>query len=191
MTSPTVAVLFARSDSTYKALPGCDVYDAERDARTWQGGAPIVAHPPCRSWGGLRHRAKPREDERDLALFAVDMVREWGGVLEHPARSTLWLYRCMPAPGVRDWWGGWTLPIVQSWWGHRAEKATWLYIVGCAPLDVPTMPLNLGRAPRVVSQRTGKRKGMPGWRPGMRTAEREATPPALAEWLCQLARRCR
>lgn len=33
-----VAVLFARADSVYKGLPGCDVWDAERDARLWQGG---------------------------------------------------------------------------------------------------------------------------------------------------------
>lgn len=30
-----VAVLFARTDSVYKGLPGCDVYDIERDARTY------------------------------------------------------------------------------------------------------------------------------------------------------------
>ena len=33
----TVAVLFARADSHYKALPGVDVYDMERDARTYDG----------------------------------------------------------------------------------------------------------------------------------------------------------
>lgn len=33
----TVAVLFARADSHYKALPDCDVYDMERDARTYDG----------------------------------------------------------------------------------------------------------------------------------------------------------
>ena len=44
-----VAVLFARADSIYKTLPGCDVYDIKRDARTWPGGCPVVAHPPCRA----------------------------------------------------------------------------------------------------------------------------------------------
>ena len=29
----TVAVLFARSDSIYKSMPECDVWDIERDAR--------------------------------------------------------------------------------------------------------------------------------------------------------------
>ncbi len=39
----TVAVLFARADSHYKALPGSDVWDAERDALRWPGGCPVVA----------------------------------------------------------------------------------------------------------------------------------------------------
>jgi len=40
MNGRQVAVLFARSDSNYKAIPGCDVYDIERDARTFGGGCP-------------------------------------------------------------------------------------------------------------------------------------------------------
>ncbi len=35
----TVAVLFARQDSVYKQLPGTDVWDIDRDARKWPGGA--------------------------------------------------------------------------------------------------------------------------------------------------------
>ena len=42
-----IAILFARKDSVYKAMPGLDVYDFERDALTWPGGAPLIAHPPC------------------------------------------------------------------------------------------------------------------------------------------------
>jgi len=101
----------------------------------------------------------------------------------------------LPAPGQRDAFGGWTLPIVQSWWGHRAEKATWLYIVGCAPAEVPQMPMLLGESSHVITQcRTvsgGRlRKGMRGWRPECTKAEREATPPALAAWLVDLAAAC-
>jgi hypothetical protein len=33
-----VAVLFARANSNYKRLPGVEVYDLARDARTFQGG---------------------------------------------------------------------------------------------------------------------------------------------------------
>ncbi len=58
----TVAVLFARADSHYKALQGVEVYDMERDARTYDGPWPVVAHPPCRAWGRLRQFANPRPD---------------------------------------------------------------------------------------------------------------------------------
>ena len=46
-----VVVLFVRADSIYKTLPGVECYDEARDARTWPGGCPVVAHPPCRTWG--------------------------------------------------------------------------------------------------------------------------------------------
>lgn len=181
-----VAILFARADSCYKALPGCDVWDAERDARRWPGGCPVVAHPPCRAWGRLRHFAKPRQDEKALALWAVEQVRKFGGVLEHPASSTLWPAAELPAPGERDQWGGWTLPIHQHWWGHRAEKATLLYIVGCDPANVPPLPYRMDEPTHVVQSR--KRTG---YRPHITKAEREHTPPELAKWLVELAASCK
>src|SRR5574337_681161 len=84
-TAMTVAVLFARADSIYKALPDCDVWDAERDARRWPGGCPVVAHPPCRAWGRLRTFARPRPDEMNLARLAVALVREFGEAQRLPA----------------------------------------------------------------------------------------------------------
>ncbi|WOB24765.1 MULTISPECIES: hypothetical protein [Xanthomonas] len=187
-----VAILFARADSIYKTLPGCDVYDIERDARTFQGGMPVVAHPPCRAWGSLKHFAKPAPGEKELAIWAVDQVRACGGVLEHPAGSQLWPTMALPSPrGMeRDRWGGWTLAIWQSWWGHRADKATKLYVVGCEPADIPDFPLRLGLSTHVVSTSSSIRVGHPMYRPQLRKAEREHTPPPLAEWLVELARRC-
>lgn len=184
-----VAVLFARADSIYKTMPGVDVWDEARDARKWQGGAPAIAHPPCRAWGSLRHFAKPVPGEKELALFAVDQVRKFGGVLEHPLNSSLWPAAGLPAPGPIDEFGGFTLPIDQDWFGHRAEKATKLYVVGISPRDLPAFPIKLEDPPYLVSPRAGFRKGMPGWRPELRTAEREHTPPLLAAWLVDIARR--
>jgi len=98
-----VAVLFARADSIYKTLPGCDVYDIERDARTWPGGCPVVAHPPCRAWASLRNHAKPREGEKDLAHFAVAMVRKWGGSTR--ASAVVYAVACCGFARAKRWAG--------------------------------------------------------------------------------------
>lgn len=184
-----VAALFVRPDSVYKTLSAVDAWDIERDALRWPGGVPIVAHPPCRAWGGLRHFAKPRPGERDLALWAVDQVRRWGGVLEHPAASMLWPVAGLPAPGERDVHGGWTLVIDQDWWGHRAEKRTRLYIVGVQPRDIPAIPLRLDEPTHVIAPCRRLRAGMSGYRPIVSKPEREHTPFDLAHWLVDLARR--
>ena len=179
-----VAVLFARSDSVYKTMPGCDVYDLERDARTYNGSLPVIAYPPCRGWGRLRQFAKPLPGEKELAFFAVDNVRENGGFLEHPEASRLWGEYGLPPAGERDDFGGYTLPVSQYWWGHKAEKRTWLYICGPEPRLLPAMPFVLGEATHVVSSsRGGKRPA----RPEISKADRERTPPPFAQWLFDLA----
>lgn len=180
----TVAVLFARRDSVYKTLPDVDVYDIDRDARTWPGGCPVVAHPPCRSWGRLRQFAKPRDDEKALGPWAVEKVRACGGVLEHPAESTLWAHCGMPRPGrFPDGYGGWTLPIDQFHFGHRAEKSTWLYIVGNEPDELPPIPVREGSPTHCVRPT----KSYPRL-PSITKAEREHTPEPLSHWLVAVAR---
>lgn len=187
-----VAVLYARADSNYKAMENVDVWDAERDARNWPGGCPVVAHPPCRAWSALAHLAKPRPDEKDLARHAVRMVREWGGVLEHPTSSRLWPDQGLPEPGEYDQWGGYTLIMPQWWFGHRADKPTRFYIVGCPIRLLPEVPLVLGVAPCVVTTSKRKCKTPPSeWRERLGTREKEATPPKMADWLVSVARICR
>ncbi len=189
------AVLFARPDSVYKKIDGLDVYDMERDARRFSDNFPVIAHPPCRAWGELSHMAKPRPDEKQLAIFAAGVVRKNGGVLEHPKKSKLWAEIGCLAPGQIDDFGGWILPIHQNWFGHKAEKKTYLYIVGVAPGQIPDFPIVLGRASHVVTQ-PGRRaggnrlkKGDVGWRPEITKAEREHTPIDLALWLVDLVQR--
>lgn len=186
-----VAVLFARADSVYKTLPGCDVWDAERDARRFDLTCPVVAHPPCRAWSRASQFAKPRADEKDLARWAVHVVRHCGGVLEHPEGSSLFREALLPSPGTSevDPFGGYVLPVWQSWWGHRCEKPTWLYIVGVSRDLLPAVPLVLGQSERVLFNRRGLRSGMHGFRTEVQRAEREHTPPDLARWLVELARR--
>lgn len=167
-----VTILYARVKSEYKELG--DAWDIKRDARMWPGGNAVVAHPPCRGWGKLRHMAKPRTTEKSLAIHSVIMVRLWGGVLEHPEWSTLWEEMKLPKPNEKpDQYGGWTMSIDQKWFGHRARKRTWLYIVGCKAKEIPAYPINLEKAVKTVED--------------MGQAERERTPRALAEWLVKLA----
>lgn len=192
--SREVAALFCRADSNYKAIPNVHAYDADRDARTYDGPWPVIAHPPCRGWGQLRHMATlVRPDERNLARLSVALVREFGGVLEHPSQSDLWRAQKLPAPGARDQFGGFSLVVDQFWWGHRARKRTVLYIVGCAPADVPGMPMILGNAPMLCGTSGRKKDGTrtPQARPEIKKSEREHTPPALCAWLVELAQRCK
>jgi hypothetical protein len=186
-----VSVLFVRPDSIYKTL-GVDCWDIERDARNWPGGNPIIAHPPCRAWGRFAHRAKPRPDEKDLARWAVRQIRLNGGVLEHPAASKLWSDQRLPGPKEVDAWGGYTISVNQSWWGHKAQKKTWLYIVGCPLSELPQMPLNFNGIEYFIATTKNRKRGP---RPKMfkwcTKSEREATPIEFAKWLIQVASLCR
>lgn len=183
-----VAVLYVRGDSVYKSL-GVDCWDIERDARLYSGPFPVVVHPPCRAWGRLRHFAKPRLDEKALGLHAASMVRKYGGVLEHPAASTLFAAAGLPRPGCGvDDFGGWSIQVPQFWWGHRAYKSTWLYVVGCAPGSIPRFPLVLGDAPCTVGLYSGRDRAT--CRKEISKKEREATPVDFARWLIDLGSRC-
>jgi len=181
-----VAVLFARSDSNYRAVPGADVFDLARDALTFSGGMSVVAHPPCRAWGRLRQFAKPLPHEKAMAVFAVEQVRRWCGVLEHPAHSTLFDACAMPRPGAAaDSYGGYTVEVKQFHFGHRAEKLTWLYIVGCDREELPEFPHRHGEPTHCIRPS----KAYPRL-PSVTKAEREHTPPLLCTWLVDVARRC-
>lgn len=170
-----VTALFVCADSIYAELL-FDVWDEARDARLYAGPWPVVAHPPCRGWGRLRQFAKPRHDEKQLALRAVELVRRYGGVLEHPHASSLWAAAGLPLPGQIDAYGGWTVLVDQGWWGHHAPKPTWLYVVGMPRHHLDGLPVeSLRRSGRTLS---------------MTKADRERTPRLFAEFLVRLASRC-
>ena len=186
MTPPTVAILYARQDSIYKTMPGCDVWDIDRDARRWPGGCPVVAHPPCRLFGHLAHAAtQARPDEKRYAYQCIHHIRRNGGVLEHPKASKLWCEMKLPEPYAgADPWGGFTLQIDQIHFGHPAIKASRLYVCGVDPEHLPCVPIR-GCAPSHSVQ------GGRGKPTGLTHAARERTPPAFAEWLVALARLCK
>jgi hypothetical protein len=162
-----------------------DCWDHERDARKWPGGSPCVAHPPCRGWGRMRQFSYADEAEKELAIRAVLCVQLWGGVVEHPAESSLWAEFPLPRPGQAPRRGAYTIEVDQWLWGHRAEKRTWLYILGCKPDNLPLIPEREGKPTHCVRPT----KAYPRL-PSITKAEREQTPPAFAEWLVELARRC-
>jgi hypothetical protein len=126
-----------------------------------------------------------------LAPLAVAAVRRFGGVLEHPAGSTLWDYCGLPVPGeLSDAFGGRSFEVCQCDWGHPARKRTWLYVVGARSLPLrpgsrePTHWISGGRG------RKGKKSKTTPVPPGIKVCsaqQRRRTPVAFAEWLISLA----
>ena len=184
-----ISILFVAKNSVYKTMTDSvgeplDCWDEERDAMKWPGGNPIVAHPPCRLFCKLKHLSTAPKSEKHLAHFAVQKVREFGGVLEHPAHSSLWKEAGLPRPGRYDEYGGFTFSVDQFWFGHQARKATWLYVFGTTPRDLPDTTLRFGYAEDIWG---GKDRPTNG---GRWSGARSATPPAFARWLVDTAERC-
>jgi hypothetical protein len=134
-----IAALYVNRNGVYFHLPDVDPWDERRDARLYTGPWPVVAHPPCARWGQYATggpTAKRRfvvGDDGGCFSHALQCVRTYGGVLEHPEGSKAWRHHGLIAPPyeggwvVADWHGGWTCCLDQGWYGHRAQKTTWLY----------------------------------------------------------------
>lgn len=167
-------------------------FDAERNAMSYRGDLPVVAHPPCGPWSRLSQLHKTAE-EIALAPHAVAVVQRCGGVLEHPRGSELFSACHLPKPGEpEDAFGGYTIEVCQYDWGHVARKRTWLYIVGVPretlpPMPEPREPTHWASGGRTRSSRQGT--PVP---PGIKVCsaqQRRRTPPAFAAWLLEVARR--
>ena len=161
---------------------GVDCWGIDRDARTYVGPHPVVAHPPCGAWGRYAHRYLG--NDADCGPRAVEQVRAYGGVLEHPRDSRLWSVCRLPRPGEPpDAFGGFSVEVYQSDFGHAADKRTWLYIVGA--VDIPAMPPRLASVPAAYRKPSGR---LSTALERMSKTERHLTPPAFAAWLLDLAR---
>ena len=174
-----VSALFVNKDSVYKRL-GIDSWDQDRDALNFTGSHAVICHPPCRAWGRLRHFAKPALGEKDLALFALSLVRKNGGILEHPRSSKLWEY--INLYGF-DNYGGYAIHINQHWFGFPAEKKTILYIVGLPSKRLPLIPLNFDVVRFTICSsksrfETGKKE--------LNKKNNAETPSQLASWLIEV-----
>lgn len=157
-----IAALFVEAGGAYYGLDDVDPWDITRDARLYDGPWPVVAHPPCARWCQLaplvQHLHMDRLGEKyrignDGGCFeaALNAVRRWGGVLEHPAYSIAWSRFALPVPNTHGWTRsfddiGYTTQVSQAAYGHPCRKRTWLYYVGDNPPEL------LWNEPKVKAQ---------------------------------------
>lgn len=135
-----IAALYVQTGGCYFGIPCIDPWDEHRDARTYAGPHPVIAHPPCERWGrywfgGPSARVRRvKGDDGGCFASALECVRKHGGVLEHPEATSAWAWHGLRKPPRTGGWveadnfGGWTCCIEQGAYGHRARKATWLYV---------------------------------------------------------------
>lgn len=190
-----VAALFVQPDGCYSSLAIVDAWPESRDARKYTGPFPVVAHPPCQLWGALacvnfkRWGGEHNRPGNDGGCFASALrsVVQWGGVLEHPAKSRAFAAHGIPKPVGKGWvrvgLHEWVCEVWQSAYGHRANKATWLFYSG----DVPPFELRWER-PRGTHQ-VGRydRRGKGANKPTLSKAEANATPLDFRDALIRLA----
>ncbi len=193
-----VAALYVETNGVYYGLDDVDPWDEERDARLYAGPWPVVAHPPCSRWCRLAGLVEARwghkrGDDGGCFAAALEAVRTFGGVLEHPAYSDAWPAHELPRPhGSGGWVGAFGDPghsahVEQSRYGHPAKKATWLYAVG---VELPA--LRWGKALDTQSSALvswcGNHTRADESRPRVGKARAAETPPAFRDVLLEMAR---
>jgi hypothetical protein len=198
-----IAALFVEPNGVYSDLSGVDPWPEARDARTYAGPWPVVAHPPCERWGRFWHGSprKPHQfqlgDDGGCFAAALAAVRRWGGVLEHPADSLAWAAHGLAKPPRSGGWhsadfvGGFTCYVEQGFYGHNARKATWLY---ACHVELPTLRWGQGEQrldPKMVERHGyeyARRKGLVSMVGGKhKKAIRNATPPEFRDVLLSIA----
>jgi len=180
-----IAALYVESGGIYFGLPDVEPWDEAKDARKYPGPHPVVAHPPCQRWGkmwfgqplavkltGIR---KKKGDDGGCFSAALESVRKWGGVIEHPWGSHAWAHFGLNLPSRQGGWiaadmtGGWTCCVEQGRYGHYARKPTMLYAFGT---ELPELRWGKSEAkydPEVVARmglKRAKRLGEVGARGG-------------------------
>lgn len=185
-----VAALYVQEGGIYFGLPDVEPWDERRDALTYEGPYPVVAHPPCARWGRMAEVAFGRPtggrlgDDGGRFQAALASVREWGGVLEHPEASKAFDHFTLghPQPGTwqRTLCGGWVTEVEQGHYGHRTRKATWLYAVRTC---LPKLPAG-SSAPEGYVPNASKGEAFTR----LSRKQRAATPLAFRDMLLNMAR---
>lgn len=193
----TVAALYVDRGGIYAGLPSVDLWDEARDARLYAGPHPVVAHHPCPRWSVLARLVEHVHgykvgDDGGCFEAALNAVRTFGGVLEHPASSLAWPTFGLPEPQTVEGWtagmcGGWSAYVEQGRYGHPARKATWLYAYG---VELP--PLRWGRdvggADNYVAAWRASARYLEQGKRRLSSAEAEATPVEFRDLLLEIAR---
>jgi len=194
--SQVLAALFVQPDGCYVNDPSIDAWPEARDARLYDGELPVIAHPPCQLWGSMaavnfkRWGGEHNRPGNDAGCFssALCSVVRCGGVLEHPAKSRAFAAYGLPAPVGVGWKRSglheWVCEVWQSAYGHKANKATWLYYSSAIN---PPFELDWSR-PR-GSHQIGfhDQRGKAANKPTLSKREANATPLLFREMLIRLA----
>lgn len=112
------AVLWVGIPTVYSGFRGLELYNATRDAFTFNGPGPIIAHPPCGPWG--KYKGQTFWDDQSHGVKAMEFVHRFGGVVEQPLGSTLFRVHGKPS--------GQVIRVNQGDYGHRSLKPTLLYV---------------------------------------------------------------
>ena len=189
-----IAALYVAKDGCYYNVPDCDPWDQERDARLYDGPWSVVAHPPCARWCKLARLAEVRYgykvgDDGGCFGHALRCVREFGGVLEHPAGSLAWSAFGLAQPRHGAWqltiFGDWVTEVSQVAYGHKARKRTWLLYKGERP--PPALDWSEPAPTHQVSWQYDPKTGTYHL-PPLTKAEAKATPLPFRDLLIGMAR---
>jgi len=203
-----IAALYVKAGGAYYDLPQVDPWCEMRDARLYAGPYPVVAHPPCQRWGKMwfgqpltvkkTGQRKILGDDGGCFKAALSAVRQWGGVLEHPAGSHAWAYFGLVRPPRSGGWvradnmGCWTCCVEQGRYGHYARKPTWLIAAHCELPELDWGESEPRYDPAVVARmglKRAKRLGEVGARGGGKdSAPRIGTPAPFRDLLISIAR---
>ena len=189
-----ITALFVQPDGCYIGLDCIDPWDEQRDARLYDGDNPVIAHPPCQLWGKMarvnyaRWGGEHNKPENDQGCFesALDSVNRCGGVLEHPAQTYAFAKYGINKPNGIGWCrsgDGWVCEVWQSAYGHKANKATWLYYKGNQE------PFDLDWSRPVGTHQVGHadKRGKARNKPTLNKREANATPIRFRQVLIDLA----
>lgn len=194
-----IAALFVQKNGVYFNVPGIDPWDEERDARRYAGPWPVIAHPPCKRWGRYATGGPQAPgqyaagDDEGRFASAIHSTRWWGGVLEHPQNTMAWPANGIDAPPASGGWVpsgdglGYTCSVEQGWYGHAAQKATWLYVVGVERVALPE--LHWGSSKELVERRmaeTGRKIRTRGIVESLSKRQRAATPVPFRDLLVRI-----